>query len=160
MKIGMDFTKISMILRKLFIFCSIPTLFTSCSIYTLYKLTLHLDSLFTCSISTLYKLHLLQVCPDCPQTEQTLGRLHLSSLLGFGANVLAPVAGSMLVQLTRLCLTCLQFEQTWWRCLPLFPAKRILVLRGRPACFRQIERLTTTDLMDSETSHSSRWKIG
>ena len=82
-------------------------------IYTLYKLTLHSDSLFTsCSISTLYKLHLLQVCLGCPQTEQTLDRLCLGSLLDSGADVLAPVSGLMLVQLTRLCPTCLQFEQT------------------------------------------------
>ena len=70
-----------------------------------YNLFIHSDSLLTSySISTLYKLHLFRVCPDCPQTEQTLGRLRLGSLLGSGADVLAPVTGesSMLVQLTRL----------------------------------------------------------
>ena len=105
-----DFTKIGRISQKLITSCSISTLFTSCSIYTLYKLTLHSDSLFTfCLKFTLYKLHLLQVCPGCPQTEQTFGRLRLSSLLGSGADVLAPISGSMLVQLTRLCPICLQF---------------------------------------------------
>ena len=80
-----------------------------------YNLFIHSDSLLTsCSISTLYKLHLLRVCPGYPQTEQTVGRLLFDSLLGSGVDVLAPVSGesSMLVQLTRLCLSCLQFEQT------------------------------------------------
>ena len=78
-------------------------------------LTLHSDSwsLFSsCSISTLYKLHLLRVWPDCRQTEQTLGCLRLGSLFGSGCDVLAPVSRSMLVQLTRLCPTWLQIEQT------------------------------------------------
>ena len=78
-----------------------------------HNLFIHSNSLFTSS-STLYKLHLIRVCRGCPQTEQTLDRLRLGSLLGSGADVLALVTGesSMLVQLTRLCPTCLQFEQT------------------------------------------------
>ena len=68
--------------------------------------------LISCSISTLYKLHLLRVWPDCRQTEQTLGCLRLGSLFGSGCDVLAPVSRSMLVQLTRLCPTWLQIEQT------------------------------------------------
>ena len=59
---------------------------------------------------------------------------------------------SMLVQLTRLCPTCLQFEQIWWRRLPLSPVEGILVVRSRPACFHQIGGLTTTNLIDSGTS--------
>ena len=76
-----------------------------------YILFIHSDELLISS-STLYKLHLFRVCPGCPQTEQTLGRLRLGSLLGSGTDVLALISGSMLVQLTRLCPTCLQIEQT------------------------------------------------
>ena len=120
-----------------------------------YNLFIHLVLLFTsCSISTWYKLHLLRVCLGCPQTEQTLGRLHLGSLFGSGADVLDPISRSMLVQ---LCPTCLQLEQTWWRRLPFSPVEGILVARGWPVCFRKIGGLTTTNLMDSEKSHSSGW---
>ena len=126
-----------------------------------YNLFIHSDSLLTfCSISTLYKLHLLRVCSGCPQTKQTLGRLRIGSLFDSGADVLASVLWSMLVQLTRLCATCLQFEQTWWRHLPFSLAEWILVVRGRLACFRQIERLTTLDLTNSGTFYSSRWQTG
>ena len=41
-----------------------------------------------------------------------------------------------------------------------FPSRRILVVRGQPACFCQIGGLTTRDLMDSGTSHSSGWQTG
>ena len=121
--------------------------------YTNYNLFIQLDELFISS-STLYKLHLVRVCPGCPQTEQTLGCLCLDSMLGLVADVLAHVLGTMLVQLTRLCPTCLHLKQTYWRRLPLFPAKGILVVLGRPTYFCQIGVLTTTDLTDSKTSHS------
>ena len=63
-------------------------------------------------------LHLHYTSPSvsgCPQIEQTLGRLLLGSLLGIAADLLALVSRPMLVQLTRLCFTCLQFEKTCWR---------------------------------------------
>ena len=125
--------------------------------YTNYNFFIHSDELFISS-STLYKLHLVRVCPGCRQTEHTLGRLRLGSMLGPATYVLAPVWGTMLVQLTWLCPTYLHLEQTCWRRLSLSLTKRILVVLSQPACLSQIGGLTTKNLMDSGTSHSSRWQ--
>ena len=105
---------------------------------TNYNLFIHSDELFISS-STLYKLHLVRVCPGCRQTKHTLGRLRLGSMLGPATDVLAPVWGTMLVQLTRLCPTYIHLGQINWQRLPLSPTEGILIILGRLACFHQIE---------------------
>ena len=61
-----------------------------------YNLFIHSNKLFISS-STLYKLHLVQVCPAYPQTEQTVSRLCLGLVLDLAADVLTFVLRTMLV---------------------------------------------------------------
>ena len=74
----------------------------------LHQQKLQLVYSFRLIIYFLFKIYIIQITFISSVSE--LSTTPWCSLLGSGADVLALILGSMLVQLTRLCPICLQFE--------------------------------------------------